>query len=180
MNTFLMESAINPSGDTDVMLAVFLSLIVLCLENAAYTKCYRMTMSWLRKKTGGAKGMITYPPNKTQMAVSMIWGLIFVLAGLLVILPIFGGFGLLWTLVAAVFTGLHAYQIFTKKYAGAKLRTGGGRRSVQKTPFMAQPRAPSPAQGAKHRLEQLDTLRSAGLIDDREYRQKRQEILRKL
>ena len=32
-------------------------------------------------------------------------------------------------------------------------------------------------QGSKGRLEQLDTLKSAGLISDQEYRQKRQEIL---
>lgn len=33
---------------------------------------------------------------------------------------------------------------------------------------------------AEKRLEQLETLKGAGLIDDREYRQKRQEILKEL
>lgn len=36
---------------------------------------------------------------------------------------------------------------------------------------------PSVALDAKQRLEQLESLKSAGLIDDREYREKRQEIL---
>ena len=39
---------------------------------------------------------------------------------------------------------------------------------------------PSVALDAKQRLEQLESLKSAGLIDDREYREKRQEILRGL
>lgn len=39
---------------------------------------------------------------------------------------------------------------------------------------------PSIALDAKQRLEQLESLKSAGLIDDREYREKRQEILRGL
>lgn len=39
---------------------------------------------------------------------------------------------------------------------------------------------PSVALDAKQRLEQLESLKSAGLIDDREYREKREEILRGL
>ena len=35
-------------------------------------------------------------------------------------------------------------------------------------------------EGLVQRLEQLESLKSAGLIDDREYREKRQEILRGL
>lgn len=34
--------------------------------------------------------------------------------------------------------------------------------------------------GKRHRLEQLESLKTAGLIDDREYREKRQEILKEL
>lgn len=33
------------------------------------------------------------------------------------------------------------------------------------------------APGKQHRLEQLESLKSAGLMDDREYREKRQKIL---
>lgn len=39
---------------------------------------------------------------------------------------------------------------------------------------------PSTALDAKRRLEQLESLKTAGLIDDREYREKRQEILKEL
>lgn len=39
---------------------------------------------------------------------------------------------------------------------------------------------PSTALDAKRRLEQLESLKTAGLIDDREYRQKREQILKEL
>lgn len=41
-----MEAALNPNGDTEVMLYVVLSLIGLCLENSAYTKLYYWSMKW--------------------------------------------------------------------------------------------------------------------------------------
>ena len=44
---FSMEAALNPGGNTDVMLYVVLSLIGLCLEVAALNKAYDWTMGWL-------------------------------------------------------------------------------------------------------------------------------------
>ena len=154
---FSMEAAIDPKGDTDVMLYVVLSLTGLCLEFGAYTKLYNPTMSWLQKRTGGRLGNKTYPPNLTQVVVGMVWGGILTLFGLLVLIPVFGGFGIFWTLIGAIFTVLHAWQFFVKKYpvSGKK-------------------------QGASRQLDQLESLKTAGLIDDREYREKRQEILKEL
>lgn len=50
---FSMEAAIDPSGDTDVMLYVVLSLIGLCLEMGAYGKLCNLTLSRLRKQVDG-------------------------------------------------------------------------------------------------------------------------------
>ena len=151
-----MEAALNPNGDTEVMLYVVLSLIGLCLECGAYGKLYNLTMDWLRKQTGGRLGNSTYPPNLTQVVVGMVWGGALVLFGLLVMIPVFGGFGIFWTLVGAMFTLLQGWQ-YLKKYPAS------GR-----------------DQSTARRLEQLESLKSGGLINDREYQQKREEILRGL
>lgn len=153
---FSMEAAINPGGDTEVMLYVILSLIGLCLELGAYGKLYNGTLAWLRKRTGGRLGNSTYPPNRTQVIVGMAWGGVFTLLGLLVLIPATGGFGIFWTLVGAMFTLLQGWQ-YLKKYPAS------GR-----------------DQSTARRLEQLESLKSGGLINDREYQQKREEILRGL
>lgn len=152
---FSMEAAIDPRGDTDIMLYIVLSLIVLCLECGAYGKLCNLTLSWLRKRTDGRLGNSTYPPNLTQVAVGMVWGGILALLGLLVMIPVFGGFGIFWTLIGAMFTVLHAWQFFVKKYpvSGKK-------------------------QGASRQLEQLESLRTAGLVSEQEYRRKRDEIMK--
>lgn len=152
-----MEGAIDPGGDTDVMLYVVLSMIGLCLEFWVYGKLYNLTMSWLQKRTGGRLGNSTYPPNLTQVVLGMAWGGILALLGLVVIIPVFGGFGIFWTLIAAMFTILHFWQFFVKKYPAVK----GGKRRPE----------------AERRLKQLESLKTAGLIDDREYREKRRKIL---
>ena len=154
---FSMEAAIDPKGDTDVMLYVVLSLIGLCLECGAYTKLSNLTMRWLRKRTGGRLGNSTYPPNLTQVVVGMVWGGILTLFGLLVLIPVFGGFGIFWTLVGAIFTVLHAWQFFVKKY-----------------PVFRRDQA------TIRQLNQLESLRAAGLMTDQEYQQKKKNILGEL
>lgn len=155
---FSMESAVNPTGDTDVMMAVVLSLIGLCLEYRVYGKLYSLTMSWLQKWTGGRLGQNTYPPNLTQVVVGMVWGGILTLFGLAVLIPIFGWFGIFWTLVGVIFTALPAWQFFVKKYPVSE-------------------RNPN---NVNRQLDQLKSLRAAGLMDDREYWEKRKQILKEL
>lgn len=156
---FSMEAAIDPSGDTDVMLYVVLSLIGLCLEMGAYGKLCNLTLSWLRKRTGGRLGNSTYPPNLTQVVVGMAWGGILALLGLLVMIPVFGGFGVFWTLIAAIFTVLHFWQFFVKRYPAVK-----GKEQFPE---------------AGRRLNQLETMRQAGLVTEQEYRHRRDEIMKK-
>ena len=156
---FSMEAALNPGGNTDVMLYVVLSLIGLCLEFAALNKTYEWTMSWLRKRAGGNDAHL---PSKMQGVVGAVWGGVFVLFGLFVIVPATAPFGVMWTLLAGIFTALDVYQAFIKRYVRARPRDRGLAPEVQR------------------QLALLESLRSAGLITDREYQQKRQEILRGL
>ena len=127
---FSMEAAISPGGDTEVMLYVILSLIGLCLQLGAYGKLYNGTLAWLRKRTGGRLGNSTYPPNRTQVIVGMAWGGVFTLLGLLVLIPVTGGFGIFWTLVGAMFTLLQGWQ-YLKKYPASGRDQSTARRLEQ-------------------------------------------------
>ena len=155
----MWESMVDPGGNTDVMLYVVLSLIGLCLEFAALNKVYEWTMSWLRKRAGGNDAHL---PSRTQGVVGAVWGGVFVLFGLAVIVPATAPFGVIWTLLAGIFTALDIYQVFIKRHVRARPRGGGLAPEVQR------------------QLALLESLRAAGLITDREFQQKRNEILKEL
>ena len=65
---------------------------------------------------------VTYRPGKAQGAFGMVWGGIFVLIGLFVVIPIFGPFGILWTLGALGITVMNGLHAFGKKYVGPEIR----------------------------------------------------------
>ena len=127
------------------------------------------------------KKRVTYRPSKAQGAFGVVWGGVFILIGLFVVIPVFGPFGILWTLAAVAITVMNGYQAFVKNYAGPEIHI------EEEDP--AQGEAPSPqshdhisstALSPKQRLEQLETLKGAGLLTDQEYKQKRQEIVKNL
>ena len=125
------------------------------------------------------KRRITYRPNKVTGTVAVIWSGLFVLIGVFVVIPVFGPFGLLWTLVAASITGINAYQIFGKKYTGPEIHIED-EEPASRSRMETHDHIPSTALDAKRRLEQLQSLKSAGLIDGQEYRQKWEQILKEL
>ena len=126
------------------------------------------------------KRRVTYRPSKAAGTLGVIWGGVFVLIGLFVVIPATGPFGLLWTLGAAAITGMNAYQVFGKKYVGPEIRIEDEERPLSPPPAQTHDHIPSTALDAKRRLEQLESLKSAGLVTDQEYQQKRQEILKEL
>ena len=154
-----MEAALNPNGDTEVMLYVVLSLIGLCLEFTALNKTYNWTMGWLRKRAGGNDAHL---PSRTQGVVGAVWGGVFVLFGLFVIVPFTAPFGVIWTLLAGIFTVLDIYQVFIKRYVRARPRGGGLAPEVQR------------------QLALLESLKTAGMMDEEEYWEKRRKILEEL
>ena len=153
---FSMEAALNPGGNTDVMLYVVLSLIGLCLEVAALNKAYDWTMGWLRKRAGGNDAHL---PSRTRDVVGAVWGGVFVLFGLFVIVPATAPFGATWTLLAGIITAVDVYQAFIKRYVRARPRDRGLAPEVQR------------------QLALLESLRAAGMMDEEEYWEKRRKIL---
>ena len=152
----MWESVVDPGGNTDVMLYVVLSLIGLCLEFTALNKTYNWTMGWLRKRAGGNDAHL---PSRTQGVVGAVWGGVFVLFGLFVIVPFTAPFGIIWTLLAGIFTVLDIYQVFIKRYVRARPRGGGLAPEVQR------------------QLALLESLRAAGMMNEEEYWEKRRKIL---
>ncbi len=128
---------------------------------------------------------VTYRPSKAQGAFGMVWGGVFILIGLFVVIPTFGPFGILWTLAAVAITAMNGYQAFGKTYKGPEITIEEDSAQMPDGhPSSPAPEThdhiPSPALDAKQRLEQLESLKQAGLITDGEYREKREEILKHL
>ena len=130
------------------------------------------------------KKRVTYRPSKAQGVFGIVWGGIFILIGLFVAIPVFGAFGVLWTLAAVAITVMNGLRAFGKKYTGPEIQIeeeNPGREEVHFSPAsQSHDHIPSTALSPQKRLEQLETLKGAGLLTDQEYKQKRQEILRGL
>ena len=127
-----------------------------------------------------ARRRVRVKPGKAQSTVSFVVGLAFVLVGLVMVVPTFGPFGLLWTGVAVAITVINGLNAFGKKGV-----------PTMEIYSEEEDEAPSPAREdhdhisstaltTKERLEQLQTLKEAGLLTDEEYRNKREEILKGL
>ncbi|MBM6871416.1 SHOCT domain-containing protein [Pseudoflavonifractor phocaeensis] len=121
---------------------------------------------------------VTYRPNRAGSVLGGVMGCLFVLIGLLVVIPTSlqaGGFGLIfgviWTIFAAIIAGTNFYRAFGKTYIGPEIH-------IEEEDGVGED---SPASASvKDRLEELEGLRESGLITPQEYEQKRQDILRDL
>jgi hypothetical protein len=102
-------------------------------------------------------------PGKPVSALGLAAGLLFVVLGLTVIIPLFGAFGVVWTALAAVIAAYHGYNLVSTR----GLPT-----------YQAEVRAPGPAADFDDRLRRLAKLREDGLLSEEEYQRKRGEILR--
>ena len=119
-------------------------------------------------------------PGKAQSTVSFVVGLAFVLVGLVMVVPTFGPFGLLWTGVAVAITVINGLNAFGKKGVPTMEIYSEEDDEVPSPAREDHDHIPSTALTTQERLEQLQTLKEAGLLTDEEYRNKREEILREL
>ena len=119
----------------------------------------------------GKKRRVTYRPSKSQAVMGGVAGGIFILIGLLIVIPTFGIFGILWTLLAVAITVGNLYQAFGKGYVGPEIRIEEEGEEASTFPQ---------GTGAQDRLTQLRTLYDQRLITQEEYEEKRKEILKEL
>ena len=116
-----------------------------------------------------------YRPSKASCIFSGIVGIIFSCIGLFVVIPSFGPFGILWTLIAI---GITVYQ-----FAMAAGKVSMGSWSIEDEDGAGEgsgSAGDSSGRSAQDRLTELQNLYDRRLITQEEYEQKRQEILKEL
>lgn len=137
---------------------------------------------------------INYKPSRPQAAMGFAIGIVFIILGLGMVIPMtltagspfVGLFGLAWTGVAVYNTVINAKYLFGSKDGKNENLFGGYEvTEIPEDPSFRPDSAdhehitPS-GLDAKARLEQLETLRSAGLLTKEEYAKKREEIVKGL
>jgi len=127
-------------------------------------------------------------PGKTQSKFGFIFGIMFCLIGLVVVIPTFGLFGLIWTAAAAWITYSHYRNGFTDRPISNKVIEieDDGRSTAAKEDSFAEFRSSYDrneildAGDSESRLRTIQNLYHQGLITEAEYQRKRQEILEKI
>ncbi len=112
-----------------------------------------------------------YRPSKTEGIFGGAVGVVFCLIGLFVVIPMFGPFGIFWTLIALFITIRSFAMAAGKADVGSYvIEEEGEKPSGQK----------GSGQSAEERLTELQNLYDRRLITTEEYEQKRREILEEL
>jgi len=117
-------------------------------------------------------------------------GVVFCLIGLFVVIPSAGPFGVLWTAVAVFITGSNLYNAFSEKGMASHTIEIDEEGNGSSPPFGAEGYAPmyesrpenrvEAADTVEERLERLNDLYDKRLVTQREYEEKRKEILKDL
>ena len=107
-------------------------------------------------------------PGKGQSKAGFIVGIAFCLIGLVVVVPTFGLFGILWTAVAGYITYVNYRNGFTDKKIDSHVIEIDESEEVQEE------------ESVEERLKQLTNLYVQSLITREEYEQKKKEILEDL
>ena len=116
-----------------------------------------------------------YRPSKASCVFGGIVGIIFSCIGVFMVIPTFGPFGILWTLIAI---GITIYQ-----FAMAAGKVSMGSWSIEDEDGAGEGSGSAgdgSGRSAQDRLTELQNLYDRRLISQEEYEQKRQEILKEL
>ena len=126
-------------------------------------------------------------PGKTQSKAGFVVGIIFCLIGLVVVVPIFGPFGLLWTAAAGWITYSNYRNGFTDRPISnqvIEIEDDGKSVTATSDPFADfhstyERDEETEVEDVESRLRKLQSLYQQELITKEEYEKKRQEILSK-
>jgi len=129
------------------------------------------------------KKRIYYRPNKASGIIGGVIGGIFVLIGIFFAIPVFGAFGIAWTLIAALIAGVSLYQAFGKKSDGSAPLSP--EIIIEDVPVPgADPAKPDRSAvdsgDVEARLIKLQDLYDRRVISREEYDEKRRDILGEL
>lgn len=134
-------------------------------------------------------------PGKTQSKAGFIVGIIFCLIGIVVVIPVFGPFGILWTAVAGWIAYSHYRNGFTDKPIATQVievegdgeditvtkHSGFGAQSYTAentgSEYGASEREKSSQESVEERLRKLQSLYDQMLITREEYEAKKKDIL---
>ena len=105
-------------------------------------------------------------PGKSQSKASFIVGIVFCLIGVVVVIPMFGPFGILWTAAAGWIAYTHYRNGFTDKPIDSRVIEIDDDKPQQ--------------EDVEERLNKLMNLYAQSLITREEYEQKKKEILDEL
>ena len=126
-------------------------------------------------------------PGKTQSKAGFVVGIIFCLIGLVVVVPVFGLFGLLWTAAAGWITYSNYRNGFTDRPISNQVIEieDDGVSATVKTGFFEDVadtlnEAAAEENDVESRMRKLQSLYQQELITKEEYEKKRQEILDRL
>ena len=102
-------------------------------------------------------------PSKASSLMGMIVGAVFCFIGVTTVMPRAGMFGVFWTIMAFVITGVHGYNYFSKKGIAAwEIETEDN--NSENNDF-------------ESRIRKISKLKEDGLISEEEYKKKREEIM---
>ena len=107
-------------------------------------------------------------PGKGQSIVGFVVGIVFCLIGLVVVVPTFGLFGILWTAVAGYITYVNYRNGFTDKKIDSHVIE------------IDESEEKQAEESVEERLKQLTNLYVQSLITREEYEQKKKDILDEL
>ena len=128
-------------------------------------------------------------PSGEQSKVGFAVGIIFCLLGVFIAIPIFGPFGILWTVIAGIITYTHWRNGFTDKKIASRVieieDTGDGDVTVTShqgfgTTYTVHETEDHRGNSVESRLKSLQSLYDQRLITREEYEEKKQEILKEL
>lgn len=118
----------------------------------------------------GRRKKVTYRPSKANGAFGVIWGGMFVLIGLVFVIPTFGLFGVIWTLAALGIAGMNAYHAFGTNYVGPEIHIEEDDSEIEN----------HSSASVEQRLQELRNLYDRSLITEEEYEAKKRDILNDL
>ena len=132
-------------------------------------------------------------PSGTQSKAGFVVGIVFCLIGLVVVIPIFGPFGLLWTAAAGWITYTHWRNGFSDKKIDSHvieiddadaenitITTHRGFGAYSASEEIKNHDEAAESEDIESRLKTLQNLYNQKLISYEEYEEKKQEILKEL